>query len=208
MTQEQPAAVVNNDGYCIMQHVTTQKGKQILQPMELHFPANAVTAILGPSGSGKTTLLSVLTDSIPSNVTAAAKVHMPGDSAFVPQEDQLHGFYTCRSYMQHYARLSGLHAQYSRDEMGQRIDTLLKQLGLTEQAGTVVGDLFYKGLSGGQKRRLSIALVSLFAYSYTVLLMTNNGATYAILPRFNSPFLTRDGFCIAGSPNASRELLS
>lgn len=150
-------AVVNNsDGYCIVQHVTTKSGKQILLPMKLQLPAGSVTAILGPSGAGKTSLLSVIIDSIPTNVTCAADLHLSGTSAFVPQEDQLHGFYTCRSYMQHYARLTGI---AHLPETSNRIDTLLKQLGLTEQAGTVVGDLFYKGLSGGQKRRLSIALV-------------------------------------------------
>jgi ABC-type multidrug transport system ATPase subunit len=60
--------------------------------------------------------------------------------------------------MLHYARLSGL----SRgQETNDRIDSLLASLGLTEQASTIVGDIFLKGLSGGQKRRLSIALEAL-----------------------------------------------
>ncbi len=104
---------------------------------------------------GKTTLLSVITDSVQSNVKAQALVHLPGQSAFVPQDDRLHGFYTCRSYLKHYARLAGM------PNPEQEIDRLLSDLGLTEQRDTIVGDLFLKGLSGGQKRRLSIALEAL-----------------------------------------------
>jgi ABC-type multidrug transport system ATPase subunit len=46
-------------------------------------------------------------------------------------------------------------------DLEQEIDYLLKELGLAEQAGTIVGDVFLKGLSGGQKRRLSVALEAL-----------------------------------------------
>ena len=61
--------------------------------------------------------------------------------------------------MQHYARLA--HVEASGKQLEGQIDTLISQLGLTEQANTIVGDLFLKGLSGGQKRRLSIALEAL-----------------------------------------------
>jgi len=93
-------------------------------------------------------------------------VHLPGESAFVPQDDRLHGFYTCKKYMHHYARLSGLPNDESTNE---RIDMLLAKLGLTSQADTIVGDIFLKGLSGGQKRRLSIALEALSEPSTFIL---------------------------------------
>lgn len=60
--------------------------------------------------------------------------------------------------MHHYARLAGLPRNKATND---RIDALLKQLGLTAQADVKVGDIFFKGLSGGQKRRLSIALEAL-----------------------------------------------
>ncbi|KAL7567047.1 hypothetical protein ACA910_002775 [Epithemia clementina (nom. ined.)] len=154
---DSPAAAA---GWAYIQQVSPKSDttRRLLSPMTVHFPESAVTAILGPSGSGKTTLLSVLTDSLPSNVMALAEVHLPGLSAFVPQDDRLHGFYTCHSYMHHYARLAGLgHVQ----DLDARINRLLQQMGLAEQAHTIVGDLFFQGLSGGQKRRLSIALEAL-----------------------------------------------
>lgn len=39
--------------------------------------------------------------------------------------------------------------------------SLLSDLGLDRHADTIVGDLFRKGLSGGQQRRLSVALEAL-----------------------------------------------
>ena len=161
MTQlETTKETTSEQGFAYIQRVSPKKAsdKLILSPMKVHFPESAITAILGPSGSGKTTMLSVVTNSIPSNVTAMADVRLSGLSAFVPQDDRLHGFYTCRSYMMHYARLAGIHQEPDIEE---RIDTLLKQLGLSEQADTIVGDLFFKGLSGGQQRRLSVALEAL-----------------------------------------------
>jgi ABC-type multidrug transport system ATPase subunit len=148
------------DGFCLIETVTT-KTIQLLTPMALDFPANAVTAILGPSGSGKTTLLSVITDSIQSNVTCRAQVHLPGVSAVVPQDDRLHGFYTVQTYLEHYARLAGLYAASTKDAVQEHIERLIQQLGLGDQTDTIVGDLFLKGMSGGQKRRLSIALEAL-----------------------------------------------
>ena len=61
--------------------------------------------------------------------------------------------------MHHYARLSGLNLP--KEQLEKKIDSLVSQLGLAEQENTIVGDLFIKGLSGGQKRRLSICLEAL-----------------------------------------------
>eukprot|EP00934_Nitzschia_sp_Nitz4_P009418 Nitzschia sp. Nitz4//scaffold142_size57810//52068//54174//NITZ4_006501-RA/size57810-processed-gene-0.52-mRNA-1//1//CDS//3329536406//9408//frame0 len=149
-----------NDGYALIQSVETTAGKQLLHPMKILFPEGTITAILGPSGAGKSTLLSILTDSLSMNSKGKADIHLPGLIAMVPQEDRLHGFYTVKSYMMHYARLAGIHLPASKS-LNDFVDDLIASLGLTEQADTIVGDLFLKGLSGGQKRRLSIALEAL-----------------------------------------------
>jgi len=147
-----------NDGYIYIESVQTRKNHQILYPMKVDFPEGSICAILGPSGSGKTTFLNTVTNNIQSNIKSYGKIHLPGTSAFVPQDDRLHGFYTCRSYLKHYARLSGTRITPA---INNEIDELLKDLGLFEQANTIVGDVFLKGLSGGQKRRLSVALEAL-----------------------------------------------
>jgi len=146
------------DGHVYIESIKTKKNHQILYPMKATIPEGSICAILGPSGSGKTTFLNTITDNIQSNIISHGKVDLPGTSAFVPQDDRLHGFYTCRSYLKHYARLSGTTITPTIES---EIDDLLKDLGLFEQADTIVGDVFLKGLSGGQKRRLSVALEAL-----------------------------------------------
>lgn len=148
----------SESGYVIVQSVRTKKGKELLQPMVLDFPEGEIVAIMGPSGGGKSTLLDFITCSIQSNIIANGEVSLPGSLAYVPQDDRLHGFYTTKKYMEHYARLAGISKSEERDG---NIAKIIDSLGLTEQTNTIVGDIFRRGLSGGQKRRLSIGLEAL-----------------------------------------------
>jgi len=61
-----------NDGYALIQSVTTSSGKKLLHEMKILLPEGSVTAILGPSGAGKSTLLNTLTDSLSITSTAVA----------------------------------------------------------------------------------------------------------------------------------------
>ena len=61
-----------NDGYALIDNVSTTKGKVLLHGMNVLFPEGTVSAILGPSGAGKSTLLNVLTDSLSMNSKATA----------------------------------------------------------------------------------------------------------------------------------------
>lgn len=156
---EESRDVKAHRGFANVESVSTNKGKTILHDMDLWFPEGSITAILGPSGAGKSTLLQLLTDSLPINAKGAAEINLPGVTTFVPQDDMLHGFFTVQSYMRHYASLVGL--KLPRKELDAKIDKLIKGLGLWDQRSTIVGDVFLKGLSGGQKRRLSICLEAL-----------------------------------------------
>lgn len=124
--------------------------------------------------SGKTTLLDFMLGTLGDTVFASGHVALPDDDAYVPQDDRLHSFYTCQSYMEHYARLNGIQPLVdcccsprqipitsNKIDVDALIADILSEVGLTSQKNTVVGGMFQRGLSGGQKRRLSVALEAL-----------------------------------------------
>jgi ABC-type multidrug transport system ATPase subunit len=124
-------------------------------------------AIIGPSGCGKTTLLNVLAQR---EASAKAKVssticingQTPPESAFrrlssyVEADDALIGSLTVKETLYFAAKLS-LSGIVTGTERIRRVDELLQSFGLTNQAGTLIGTLVRKGISTGQKRRLSVA---------------------------------------------------
>ncbi|KAL8816231.1 MAG: hypothetical protein Q9223_004726 [Gallowayella weberi] len=77
-------------------------------------------------------------------------------SSYVEQEDALIGSLTVRETLDFAARLS-LPSSISKNERSHRVEELLSSFGLRDQANTLVGTPIRKGISGGQKRRLSIA---------------------------------------------------
>ena len=119
---------------------------------------------MGPSGSGKTTLLNVLARRTRSNHTGECYVNntklnnedFGHISSYVEQEDALIGSVTVWETLQFAADLA-LPQSVKRREKHQRIQTLLDAFGIQNQASTLVGTPIRKGISGGQKRRVSVA---------------------------------------------------
>ncbi|KAI4201157.1 MAG: hypothetical protein LQ350_003472 [Teloschistes chrysophthalmus] len=77
-------------------------------------------------------------------------------SSYVEQEESLIGSLTVRETLDFAARLS-LPSSVSSHDRRQRVEEMLTSFGLRDQANTLVGTPIRKGISGGQKRRLSIA---------------------------------------------------
>ncbi|KAG6962634.1 hypothetical protein JG687_00007045 [Phytophthora cactorum] len=125
-----------------------------------------LTAVMGPSGSGKTTLLDILADRISSGVISG-DIFLNGEtrnlktfravSSYVAQEDSLLGSFTVRETLEMAAKLS-LPSSITHHEIVERVQTVIDEMGLRVCEHTLVGDVFRKGISGGQKRRLSIAI--------------------------------------------------
>ncbi|GAM91316.1 hypothetical protein ANO11243_093650 [Dothideomycetidae sp. 11243] len=130
------------------------------------FPGEMV-ALMGPSGSGKTTLLNYLAHRRIANgkETQSGQVMINGAqqslstmrqlSTYVEQEDALIGTLTAEETLDFAARLAlpGL----SRRETRARAAELIEAFGLKNARRVKVGTPLQKGLSGGQKRRVSVA---------------------------------------------------
>ncbi|XP_051149198.1 ABC transporter G family member 7 [Andrographis paniculata] len=123
-------------------------------------------AIMGPSGSGKTTLLNVLAGQI----VASPRIHLSGlleingrpfsnktyKYAFVRQEDLFFSQLTVRETLSLAAELQ-LQDISSVEERVEYVNDLLFNLGLINCADSRVGDAKVRGISGGERKRLSLA---------------------------------------------------
>ncbi|ETL92876.1 hypothetical protein F441_09163, partial [Phytophthora nicotianae CJ01A1] len=151
--------------------------KTILDRVSGRCAPGELTAIMGPSGSGKTTLVDMLADRISSGeVSGVIEVNgAERDSktfrvvtSYVAQEDTLLGSFTVAETMRMAAKLS-LPSTVTSHEIEIRVENVMDAMGLTTARDTLVGDIFRKGLSGGQKRRLSIAIELLSNPSILIL---------------------------------------
>ena len=89
------------------------------------------------------------------NGVAADATEFRRISAYVEQEDALIGSLTVRETLDFAARLSTPGA--SKKERLRRVAALLAAFGLSDVTDSLIGTTIKKGVSGGQKRRVSVA---------------------------------------------------
>jgi ABC-type multidrug transport system ATPase subunit len=120
-----------------------------------------VYGLLGPNGAGKTTLIRLLVGLLrPTSgkieidglnlATPEGQEHARRVLGYLPQELGLHGILTVEQELDYFALLKGIRSEVARRK---EVANLLEQVGLVEQHR-----LRIKDLSGGQKRRLGIAV--------------------------------------------------
>ncbi|CAM9559455.1 unnamed protein product [Discosporangium mesarthrocarpum] len=137
-------------------------GKVLIDSVSGMARSGHVLALMGPSGAGKTTLLNALSGravyaSVEGSVALGAvgaeakRALTPGELDYVPQFDDLNEHFTPRELLTYMNRLKQQNKP-ARDSKCQVIE-LLYILGLVQKADQAV-----KTLSGGEKKRLSIAM--------------------------------------------------
>ncbi|XP_052896153.1 ATP-binding cassette subfamily G member 4 [Anopheles moucheti] len=145
--------------YCVS--LGFRKGqKEILHKVNGKFPGSQLIAIMGPSGAGKSTLLDVLSGYRKTGVEGAVYVNgrirnlnsFRRMTCYITQVDRLQTLLTVLENMRIAADLK-LGPEVSRHEKESIIEDILTVLGLYEHQFTIT-----KRLSGGQRKRLSIAL--------------------------------------------------
>nr|WP_051942530.1 ATP-binding cassette domain-containing protein [Streptacidiphilus rugosus] len=143
-----------------------------LNDVSFSVPCRTLTAIIGPSGSGKSTLMRALTGYHPADQGSVVYegVDLYQDFAelrqrigVVPQSEILHKELTVRKALAYAARLRFPRGT-RRAERTRRIEQVLRDLRLDDRADHRIAQL-----SGGQRKRVSVALELLTKPSLLVL---------------------------------------
>src|SRR5712692_607292 len=137
------------------------KNVTLLDNISLSIPPRKFVAVVGGSGAGKTMLINALSGLRPAsdgqvlyngidyyrNLTAFS-----GQIGYVPQDDIVHRDLTVGRAL-YYAAKMRLPGDFTAEQIAQRINEVLEDVELTARRGLLI-----KKLSGGQRKRVSIAL--------------------------------------------------
>jgi len=128
--------------------------------LNLALKEGEITTLLGRNGAGKTTIIKNLTGEL---VPTSGSVHIYGHRlpdefaharkllGYCPQYNTLFERLTVREHLEFFAELKGLITD--KHEIQRDVDEMLRRMGLKELEDQLAGEL-----SGGQKRRLCVAL--------------------------------------------------
>ncbi|XP_072707693.1 ATP-binding cassette sub-family A member 13 [Ciconia boyciana] len=151
------------------EHVDGQKAA--VKDLSLTFHRGQITALLGPNGAGKTTVISLLTGLYPpsSGTIIINGKDIRTDLAAIrtelgvcPQYDVLFNVLTVREHLLLYGSVKA--PGWTKEQLNQQVSGALEDVDLSQHQYKTVG-----ALSGGMKRRLSIA-ISFIGNSKTVVL--------------------------------------
>ncbi|XP_019171626.1 PREDICTED: ABC transporter G family member 11-like isoform X3 [Ipomoea nil] len=147
--------------------VSAKEGtKAILKGLTGYARPGELLALMGPSGSGKSTLLDALAGRLELTTRQSGDILINGrkqtlaygTSAYVTQDDNLISSLTVREAVYFSAQLQ-LPNSVARWEKKEIAEMTIKEMGLQGAMDTRIGGGWgSKGISGGQKRRVSICL--------------------------------------------------
>lgn len=126
-----------------------------------------LTIIMGSSGAGKTSLLNIIagralqntkhivTGSVKANGIPIDQINYKKFSAFITQEDMLLPYLTVRETFLYAAKLK---IDGTNQDIEEKVDKLIYELRLANIADNLIGNVILKGISGGEKKRVSIGV--------------------------------------------------
>lgn len=143
----------------------TGQPRYLLHDVDGYAEPGNLDCIMGPSGSGKTTLLNALAGRLCSATVQSGQILSNGrrqklaygNSAYVTQDDALIPTLTVQETIAYSAHLE-LPNSMTRCEKLSRVQSVIKELGLQDCVNTKVGGWPVRGLSGGERKRVSIAI--------------------------------------------------
>ncbi|KFQ05307.1 ATP-binding cassette sub-family G member 2, partial [Haliaeetus albicilla] len=124
-----------------------------------------LNAILGPTGSGKSSLLDILAarkdpHGLSGDILidgAPQPANFKCTSGYVVQDDVVMGTLTVRENLKFSAALR-LPKSVKEQEKNERVNQIIKELGLSKVADSKVGTQFTRGVSGGERKRTNIGM--------------------------------------------------
>ncbi|MFA7056966.1 MAG: ATP-binding cassette domain-containing protein [Candidatus Cloacimonadales bacterium] len=157
----------------------TFKDSQYPVLSDINFTLNngELMAIMGLSGSGKTTLLKVLNGDLKADevdVTIGGLdfvenyVQIIKNVGYVPQSDLLFANLTVYQNIYYYAKVRSS-GKMRGLVLKNKIERVLRKVGLLDKQNQIVGNEEKKVLSGGERRRLNIALELIFEPAIIIL---------------------------------------
>ncbi|KAL7066273.1 ABC-2 type transporter family protein [Cryptosporidium serpentis] len=157
-----------NISYTIRNGTCIQKITHILNDINFVAEPGKVVAILGPSGSGKTSLLNILAGRIKSkgqkliggqiyiNGKKVTNSELRSCSNFVMQNEVMLPYLTVQETLNLSAQLRLPNS--TPHERHERINLIMSDIGLSHCKNKIVGDNEIKSLSGGERRRVALAI--------------------------------------------------
>eukprot|EP00873_Tetraselmis_striata_P023562 jgi/Tetstr1/443826/TSEL_003280.t1 len=138
--------------------------RQILYNVSGAAKPGEVLALMGPSGSGKTSLISILGGRAASVISVEGDIlfngKKPGKSmkrkmGFVLQDDLLYPDLTVYETLYYAAQLR-LPKTMSKAEKNERVAKVITALGIDKCQDTIIGGFMRRGVSGGERKRVSV----------------------------------------------------
>ena len=151
---------------------TIENNKTLLDNISLAARPGTLTAIIGPSGAGKSTFARLVAGyTHPTTGTVSFEGHnihaeyasLRSRIGMVPQDDVVHGQLTVNQALMYAAELR-LPPDTSKEDRAQVVAQVLEELEMTRHADTRVDKL-----SGGQRKRASVAMELLTGPSLLIL---------------------------------------
>ena len=140
--------------------------KIILNNLTGYFCHGRLTAIMGPSGAGKTSLMEIISGQSKSGIVTG-NLFLNGNlsdinaikkrAGFVFQDDIILNTMTVKEAL-YMSALLRLPENISNEEKMNKVNEMISILHLENCKDTIVGDSLTKGISGGERKRLSVGM--------------------------------------------------
>ncbi|KAJ1891813.1 hypothetical protein LPJ66_006710, partial [Kickxella alabastrina] len=139
--------------------------RTILQSITGAVCAGEAIALIGSSGAGKTTLLNALSGRIiggelTGKILFRGNKRNPGTfkrlTAYVQQDDLMHPLLSVHETLSYASKLRLPNTSYTPEQKAERVNIVIQQLRLENARNTRIGDATTRGVSGGERKRVSI----------------------------------------------------